>query len=114
MDRLYLLDNEFSDAEEPGRHFYCRDCMLLNGLLAAFPQKAERLEVIRVAHSRPRERVIAAVGQDNQSLPLLVLGSDGLPPAAEAQEHDGVLFINDFLPLLDALHVRHGFPEAHP
>jgi hypothetical protein len=114
MDRLYLLDNEFRDAEEPGHLFYCRHCMLLNGLLAAFPERAANLEVIRVDHARPREVVIAAVGEGNQSLPLLVLDDDSLPTAAGTQEHDGVRFINDYLPVLAALHARHGFPEPHP
>ena len=56
-DRLFLLENEFADADLPGRRFYCRDCITLNGLLAAFPDRAAGLEVIRIPHRRPREAV---------------------------------------------------------
>jgi hypothetical protein len=98
-DRLFLLQPEFADAALPGRAFYCRDCMTIEGLLAAFPQQAAGLQVIRVAYPRPRRQVIDAVGEANQSLPALVWNGG---------------FANDMPGLLQALHERHGFPERHP
>lgn len=113
MDTLYLLDNEFLDTELPGRQFYCRDCMLLNGLLSAFPERTQQLNVVRVAHARPRNVLIDAVGEDNQWLPALVFAEDA-PSSLATGEHRGVRFVNELPALLSALHVRHGFPEAHP
>jgi hypothetical protein len=98
-DRLFLLEARFDDEALPGRSFYCQDCMTVEGLLAAFPALAAKLDVIRVPYPRPRAQVIAAIGAANQNLPALVW--------------DGG-FANDMPVLLAALHQRHGFPERHP
>ncbi len=113
MDTLYLLENEFEDAELAGRRFYCRDCMLLNGLLSAFPERTKQLNVVRVAHAPPRNVLIQALGEDNQWLPVLVLANDA-PDALATAEYRGTRFVKELPALLAALHVRHGFPEAHP
>lgn len=99
-DRLFLLESEFADAELPGRSFYCKDCITIEGLLAAFPDRASALEIVRVAYPRPRPEVIAAIGEANQNLPALAFAEGG--------------FVNDIEGLLTALHRRHGFPERHP
>jgi hypothetical protein len=112
-DRLFLLENEFTDADLPGRPFYCRDCITLNGLLAGFPERAAELEVIRVPHPRPREAVIEAIGVDNQWLPVLVFSDGGGTDLAD-DNFQGRTFVRDMPRLLHALHVRHGFPEPHP
>jgi hypothetical protein len=83
----------------PGREFYCRDCITIEGLLAAFPERAANIDVIRVPYPRPRAAVIEAIGEANQNLPALVW--------------DGG-FANEIEALLAALHARHGFPERHP
>lgn len=98
-DRLFLLESQFADPALPARAFYCRDCITIEGLLAAFPERAANIEVIRVAYPRPRAAVIEAIGEANQNLPALVW--------------DGG-FANEIEALLAALHTRHGFPERHP
>jgi hypothetical protein len=112
-DRLYLLPANFGDPALPGRTFYCRDCVTVDGLLALFPDAAARIDVIRIDYARPRLPVIDAVGMANQNLPLLVL-ADGTDPTLADGHHHGRYFISDFRKLLHALHVRHGLPEAHP
>lgn len=112
-DRLYFLHALFSDPALPGRQFYCRDCTAIEGLLKSFPDRATKLEVIRIAFPRPRDAVIAAIGEANQNLPVLVLADDAPADLADG-EHQGTRFVGDFKRLLHALHVRHGFPEAHP
>jgi hypothetical protein len=98
-DRLYLLEPEFADPALPDRIFYCKDCMTIEGLLAAFPDRAAAIDVIHVAWPRPRAEVVEAIGEANQNLPALVW--------------DGG-FANEIEALLAALHARHGFPERHP
>ena len=112
-DQLFLLDPLFEDPALPGRRFYCRDCIALDGLLAVYPQQAANLDVIRIAFPRPRNAVIAAIGAANQNLPVLVLAKDAPAELADG-EHEGTRFVGDFKRLLHALYVRHGFPEAHP
>ena len=99
-DTLYLLDPEFSDDALPGRAFYCKDCITVDGLLAAFPASAARLDVVRLPYPRPRAAIVDLLGEENQNLPCLVLAEGG--------------FVNEIEALLAALHTRHGFPERHP
>jgi hypothetical protein len=101
-DRLFLLSPDFEDPAYPGKRFYCWHCALLEGVLAAFPKLASRLDVERVPFPRPRAKVVAAAGEANQSLPLLVLAGEGqrLVKGKDA--------------ILAALTERHGFPEPHP
>ena len=99
-DTLFLLEHEFADPSLGGeRVFYCKDCITIEGLLAAFPERAAKLDVVRVPWPRPRAAVIEAIGVENQNLPALVW--------------DGG-FANEIEALLSALHQRHGFPERHP
>jgi hypothetical protein len=85
----------------------------VDGLLRAFPEQANGLTIIRVPYARPRDVVIAVAGEENQNLPLLVLGDDAPADLADGT-HNDTRFVGDFKRLLHALHVRHGFPEAHP
>lgn len=99
-DRLFILQNDFADPAFGGRHFYCKDCITVEGLLAAFPERATAIDVIRVPWPRPRAAVVEAIGAENQNLPSLVFAEGG--------------FVNEIEALLQALHTRHGFPERHP
>jgi|GEM_PF-225223 len=112
-DRLYLLDPSFTDPAYPDRTFYCRDCVTIDGLLARFPDKATMLEVVRIPYPRPRNAVIDVAGEAHQNLPLLVLAPGADPALADGRNGD-TRFVGDFRALLHALHIRHGFPEAHP
>jgi len=112
-DRLFLLRPGFTDPAYPGQVFYCWHCALMEGVLASFPDLAERLDVERIAWPRPRQAVVALVGEGNQSVPLLVLGEDG-PDDAEAESHGNTRFIAGKDRILAALSRRHGFPDPHP
>jgi hypothetical protein len=112
-DRLFLLQPGFEDPAYPGRRFYCWHCALLEGVLASFPDLAERIDVVRVAWPRPRQVVIDAAGEANQSLPLLLL-ADGASSPRQTGSHQGRALIADKDAILAALSDRHGFPDPHP
>jgi hypothetical protein len=100
-DTLFLLDHDFADPEYGGeRVFYCKDCVTVEGLLALFPERAARIEIVRMAWPRPRGAVVEALGEANQNLPALAFAEGG--------------FVNEIEALLAALHTRHGIPERHP
>jgi glutathione S-transferase len=99
-DTLYILAPGFEDPAYPGKSFYCWHCALMEGVLASFPALADRLEVRRIAWPKPRREVADLLGEDNQSLPVLILAEGG--------------FINDKDAILAALTERHGFPYPHP
>lgn len=100
-DTLFVLDTDWADPAYGGeRRFYCKDCVTVEGLLAAFPERAANIELVRVAWPRPRAAVVARLGEENQNLPALAFAEGG--------------FANTIETVLAALHTRHGFPERHP
>lgn len=99
-DTLYLLAPGFKDPAYPGKIFYCWHCALMEGVLASFPELAEQLDVRRIPWPHPRQEVVELLGEENQSLPVLVLADGG--------------FINNKDAILTALTDRHGFPHPHP
>lgn len=112
-DRLFLLRPGFEDPAYPGRLFYCWHCALMEGVLASFPTLVETLDVERIAWPHPRLAVIALVGEENQSLPLLVLAHGATSPH-QTGSYRGRAFIADKDAILAALSERHGFPDPHP
>jgi hypothetical protein len=74
---------------------------------------AERIEVTRIAWPRPRQEVIALVGEENQSLPLLVLASEA-PDVFATGSHGQVRFVTGKDEILSVLSRRHGIPTPHP
>ncbi|AYG62373.1 DUF3088 domain-containing protein [Rhizobium jaguaris] len=112
-DRLFPLRPGFDDPAYPGQQFYCWHCALLEGVLASFPDLANKLDVERIEWPRPRQGVIALVGEQNQSLPLLVLAEGDNSPH-QTGVHEGRVFIAEKYKILAALSERHGFPHPHP
>jgi len=111
-DILFLLKPGFEDPAYPGQVFYCPHCARVEGVLAGFPELAARLDVRRVAFRRPRAEVIEHVGEENQSLPALVLAPDA-PAGLATGTHRGRGFVKGDA-ILDVLLRRHGFPAPHP
>lgn len=112
-DILFLLKPDFADPAYPDKRFYCWHCALLEGVLASFPDLAPRLDVRRVAWTRPRADVIALVGLENPSLPMLIFAPDA-PEDVPAKVSGRVRYLDDKDAILDLLSRRHGFAEPHP
>ena len=70
---LFLLDREFEDGQIPGQRFFCRHSLLLEGALSSIDGLDAQLDVRRIGFARPRREVIAEIGEQDQSLPKLVL-----------------------------------------
>lgn len=85
----------------------------MEGVLASFPGLARRLDVERIEWPRPRRPVVEIVGEENQSLPLLVLATGGTSPH-QTGTYRGRAFIAEKDKILAALTERHGFPSPHP
>ena len=82
-------------------------------MLTSFPEQAARLDVERIAWPRPRHPVVALLGGENQSLPVLVL-AEGVTSPHQTGTVDGRAFIADKDGILAALSERYGFPHPHP
>lgn len=109
-DRLFILAAPF---EDNGRAWFCQQCALLEGALLANPHWAEKIDVRRVAFPRPREEVIAAVGPDHQSLPMLVL-RDGAAAPFGARRHGDKVFLKDGVAITEYLAATYGGAAPHP
>src|SRR5215467_7957448 len=101
-DRLFLLKPDFADPSYPGERFYCWHCALLEGVLASFPHLQSKIDVERIAWPRPRQALVNVLGEDNQSVPLLLLATDA-PRDLAAGEFRGQRFIADKDAILTAL-----------
>jgi hypothetical protein len=112
-DKLIILRTGFSDPAYPDQRFYCWHCMLMEGLLAAFPDLQSRIDVERIAWPKPRAAVVALIGTENQSLPVLILAEDA-PAGLETGVFEGRRFVAGKDEILRALAVRHGIPDPHP
>jgi hypothetical protein len=112
-DTLIILNLDFEDPAYPGRRFYCWHCVLIEGLLAAFPDLAEKVEVIRTPWPRPRKLVVEQLGPENQSLPVLIL-ADGTTPEHATGEYKGRHFVEGKDAILRVLALRYGIPHPHP
>lgn len=112
-DTLLLLRPGFDDPAYPGQTFYCWHCALIEGVLFSFPELAKKLDIKRIAWPRPRQEVVALVGQENQSLPLFILAKEERS-VHQSGEYEGRSFISDKDAILAALSERHGFPHPHP
>lgn len=112
-DTLYLLQPGFDDPAYPGQKFYCEHCALMEGVLASFPELGKNLDIRHIAWPRPRQEVIALVGEENQSLPLFIL-TKGNRSVHQTGEYGGNAFVSDKEAILAVLSERHGFPNPHP
>ena len=112
-DRLILIKPDFVDPSCPDTRFYCWHCALMEGVLASFPELDDRIDVVRIGWPRPRAEVIALIGVENQSLPVLVLADDADDGLATGS-FKGRRFIEGKDAILAALSHRHGIPTPHP
>ncbi len=112
-DTLVILKPDFADPAFPGTRFYCWHCALMEGVIASFPELAEKIDVLRIAWPRPRNEVVELIGAENQSLPVLVFADDANAGLATGN-YGGRLFVEGKDAILDALSERHGIPLPHP
>lgn len=110
---LFLLQQEFEDPEHHGQRFFCRHSLLLEGALASIPGLHEHLDVRRVGFPRPRREVIGVVGENDQSLPKLVLPAQ-LRSEHASGEHGSRQYVSGSERILAALGELYGIPQPHP
>ena len=110
---LFILSNPFKDEKISDEDFFCWQCLLLEGVVAKFPEKLKALVIERVEFPRPRQSVISLVGPDNQSLPTLVLGDDVLV-GYETGVFGETRFVKGKDDILNALTEIYNIPRVHP
>jgi len=113
-DILFMLTPGFHDGE--GAPYYCPHCAIFEGLLALYPALKDQLDVRHVAFPRPRAEIVALLGPDHQSCPVLITNSTpplaGVDPAS-MQTHGDLRFIDDNDGIGNYLSATYGIPRPH-
>lgn len=78
-DTLFVIKAPFEDPALEGT-WYCNDCATMEGVLMANPHWATHIDVRRLPFPRPRHDIIALLGEEHQSMPVLVLAEAGKAP----------------------------------
>lgn len=111
-DRLFLLKPGFEDPDQPGRFFVCPHCNAIEGVLASFPGLATQVEVLRLPFARPRSTLVEILGEQHQSLPVLVF-DESRPVPEDADVANGRRFTDSSDRILRYLADRYAFPHIH-
>jgi hypothetical protein len=111
-DRLYLLRPGFMNAGMGP--LYCSDSAPVEGVLSFFPQLRDLIDVHYLEFPRPRTPLVEALGEQNQSLPVLILGKDRKlnDPELEPRHANGARFFTQEKDIRRYLSAQYNLPEA--
>lgn len=111
-DILFLLPKSFKDEKHLGEEFYCPHCLPVEGALFLYKDKLADLDVRHEEFKRPRHNVIDVAGEDNQSLPLLVLAK-GRTTKYKTGEYNCHQLVAGSQAILSALAELYHIPVSH-
>jgi hypothetical protein len=111
-DTLFIIKAPFEDPALDGTWF-CVSCATMEGALLANPHWARAIDVKRCAFPRPRQEMIALIGEENQGMPVLVLADASTPPDG-AKEFEGRYFLDEPKPITRYLAATYGGAGPHP
>jgi hypothetical protein len=110
-DVLYLMKPGFMNAGLGP--FYCGDSVSIEGLLGFYPELREKVDVVYVDFPRPRQPLLDALGEDHQSVPVLVQAEDGsAPAAARFKTANGRRYIANEKSIREYLSTVHDLPRS--
>lgn len=92
LPKLFILKPSFPDAKVGAGLYYCPHSAAVEGVLGFYPALRERLEVRYVDFARPRQEVIAELGEANQICPVLVLPPGWPAPSSAGRQANGRTF----------------------
>lgn len=107
-DRLFLLKPDFSDE---GIKKFCSECAMVEGMLSFYPNIRKTLDVKYINFTRPRPEIVAELGPENQSAPVIILGDPSLAKKAvnvKPKTYHGKVFLNDPFEVCEYLAAAHG------
>ncbi|MCG8620127.1 MAG: DUF3088 domain-containing protein [Desulfobacterales bacterium] len=109
---LFMLTPWTEDGDGP---YYCPDCGVVEGFFVYSPAARVDLDIIHVDFQRPRAAVVDALGEENQSCPVLVL-AEGTPAPESAKKSmtTGRIFIDDPIAICNFLGGTYGGVLPHP
>jgi hypothetical protein len=111
-DQLFLLRPGFKNAGMGP--LYCSDSAPVEGVLSFFPELRSILDVHYLEFPRPRRELVAALGEQHQSLPVLILADERRvkDAALEPQSANGRSFFANERSIRHYLSTQHDLPLA--
>ena len=110
-DQLYLMKPGFMNAGLGP--FYCGDSVSIEGLLGFFPELRDQLDITYIDFRRPRQAVVDAIGENNQSIPVLILSDDSPNlPEIETRSANGRRFICTEKSIREYMSIRQNLPRS--
>ncbi|WP_404710736.1 DUF3088 family protein [Sphingomonas sp. MMS24-J13] len=92
--------------------FYCGDSVSVEGFLSFFPELRAKVDVAYVEFPRPRLPIADLLGEENQSIPVLVLAGKPSSDRVSVKQANGVSFITNERDIRRYLSAKFDLPEA--
>ena len=109
---LFVLKPGFYDGE--AGPFYCPHSAAKESVLQYLPEIEEKIDIRRIDFQRPREEVIALIGEENQGSPVLVLAEGAeVPPEAHVYPRTGRAFMHGTMEIGNFLSQTFGVMRPH-
>jgi hypothetical protein len=111
-DQLYLLRPGFMNAGMGP--LYCSDSAPVEGVLSFFPQLRDLVDIHYLEFPRPRQALVHALGESNQSLPVLILAANRKVKDEELEPNaaNGKVFFTDEKSIRHYLSTQYDLPVA--
>jgi hypothetical protein len=118
-DALFLLTPDFEDASKGAGAFFCPETALVEGMLAFYPRLRAEIDVHYIGFRKPRAAIVALLGEQVQSCPILVLSDESVlkftgRPDVTLGESNGRPYIRKDVEICRYLATRYGAGEPHP
>jgi hypothetical protein len=110
-DTLFVLRPGFTDK---GTTYFCPFSAQVIGFLAYYPEIRGSLDVIELEFPKPRKPLSDLLGEDHQSAPMLVLGSEPtqVPNVTIARANDRA-YVEKTIEILSYLAATRSVPGPH-
>ncbi|NBP69305.1 MAG: DUF3088 family protein [Cytophagia bacterium] len=116
--KLFLLHPDFTDLlmDNKGLKYYCPHCAFIEGVLAYYPKLRNEVDIEYVDFPRPRNKIIALLGEYNQSCPLLIIDAETADQfiRVEFKQHSVYLFSNETRVIASYFAKAFGIGIEHP
>lgn len=111
-DQLYLLKPGFHNAGLGP--LYCGDSVSIEGLLSFCPELRTLVDIHYLAFPRPRGPLVSALGEDLQSVPVMILADEThmADEGLDVQQAMGRRYIADEKLIRRYLSSQFGAPQA--
>jgi hypothetical protein len=111
-DQLYLLRPGFYNVGLGP--LYCTESLPVEGMLSFFPQIREIIDVHYLEFPRPRAALVRVLGEEHQSVPVLILASGRRVKATapEPQQVRGTRFFANERDIRGYLSIQYDLPQA--